>query len=138
MVIFNFIISLLIAYEVHKLIRFKMFFKINSLAYEYKSRLKDRMDSVAGKLLIKISGVEFLYLVTLIIGLFTTYWIFFISILILAIIYGTVFRKFKNKNIKKILYMLDILLTLAIFICYIINVYFYELNSIEIINLFIK
>lgn len=132
--IYNFIISLLIGYEIHKLFKFKMFFKLRTLTIDYKKEILKKVNSIAYKLILKMSLIELIYFIILFIGVFTINNVFFLFILFLSFFETLIFKMTKNKIIRKISFIFDIFLSITILIIIIINTYFFQYDSVELIN----
>jgi len=132
--LYNLILSLLFGYEIQKLFQFNFFFRLFSLSSDYKQRLLKRINSVAYQQLMKVSLVDLVYLITIVIGFFTKNLIFFSSIIIIMNIQLLTFKFTKNKRIRKIVYLIDIISSLILLGLIITNIFFYNLESIDFIN----
>lgn len=124
-----------IVFELQKLFQFNYAFKLKRLLSDYP-KIMTRVKSVAYKEILKNSLMEFLYLIVVFIGLFTINSYFMAGILFLSFLQSLIFKKIKNKTFKKIFFILDILLTIILFGISIINIFFYNLSSLELIKTF--
>ena len=111
---FNLFLFLAIGYELQKLIQFSFFFRLRSLVYDYPKKVQHKVKTVVFKELLKITLIEVCYLLILFVGLFTINLYFVCVILFLSFIQNIIFKKIKNKNIRKISFTLDILFSIVL------------------------
>jgi len=138
MVLYNLIISMLIGYEIHKMLKFKMFFKLRTLSVDYKEKLLKRTNSIAQKLLSNFALLEFLYLIIIVTGFFTNNRLFFLAIMVLMIIQLIIFKYIKNKIMRKIFYIFDIMLSFLLLSICLLNNFIFEMNGTELVKQFFK
>jgi len=135
--IYILLIAFLIGFELQQLFQFNFFFRMYCLIIDYPTKIFKRVNSVAYKETIKLTFADLAYTIILAAGLFSTTTVyFFCGILFLSFIRSAIFKIVKNKTIRKILYIIDILLSLSLLTLSIINLIFYQLNGIEFIKHF--
>ena len=122
-----------VGFELQKLIQFNFFFRLKCLATDYMEVL-NRVNSVAYKEFMKVGLVDFAYLVFLTIGLFTINNYFLCGIIFLSVMQSILFRLIKNKSIRKVSYILEILLSLTLLVLSIINILYYNIDGILLIK----
>ena len=92
-------LSFLLGYEIQKLIQFNFFFKLKRISTDYRESILAKV-SVANltfyKELLKITLIDFFYLIILIIGLFTINDYFICGILLLWITQSYIFKYIKK------------------------------------------
>jgi len=132
--IFPFLIALVIGFEIQNLIQFNLFFRLKCIVADYYLKVLGKVNSVAYKELVKISGINFVYLVICVIGLFTINLYFFVAILFLSLVIPLLLKKFKNKSVRKVIFTFDILISILLLTLSLINIYFYHLDSISFIK----
>ena len=130
-----FIISLgaFIGYEIQKIIQFNYFLKLKCIVSDYYNQILKKQTTVAYKEIIKISLVDFAYSIVTFIGLFTINLYFFYALIFLSILTNMFFKYVKNKKIRKIYFILDIVLSILLLSLPIINMFFYHLTSAQFI-----
>jgi len=129
---------MLIGYEIHKMLKFKMFFKLRTLSVDYKEKLLKRTNSIAQKLLSNFALLEFLYLIIIVTGFFTNNRLFFLAIMVLMIIQLIIFKYIKNKIMRKIFYIFDIMLSFLLLSICLLNNFIFEMNGTELVKQFFK
>lgn len=132
--IFNLLLALFLAYEIQKLFQLDFFFRLRNLALNYYQNFVTKTNSIAYKEQIKISLIDFSYMVTIFIGLFTNNLYFFCALMLLSSIQSIVFKITKSKTIRKYWYITDILISIILLILIIININFYHLDSIQFLK----
>jgi len=132
--IFNLALTIFLAYEFQKLFQLDFFFRLRNIYANYYTKALTKVNSVSYKEQIKISLMDFFYILTIFIGLFTSNLYLFCALIILSSIQSIVFKIIKSKTMRKFLYITDILLSIIILILIIINTNFYHLDSIQFIN----
>lgn len=99
--------------------------KLKAMDDEVTSMLISQVVSVIGVFL--MCGFMFLYLGWLILGLFTAQAILFGVVLILGPIHSWLRKKIKNETIRKIMFKVDTVLTLAVFVLIIIDKFHFKI-----------
>lgn len=115
MILFNLTLSLILAYEIHRLIKFNFFFKLKSIMADYpkiREKLNEKLKLRIYNEVIKITLVELVYALICIIGLFTINRLYFIIIIGSSFISTTLFRSSSNKIIRKIIHTIDIVISI--------------------------
>lgn len=137
MTFYYFIISILIAFELQKLIQLNFFFRIKMLFTSYSKRILKKTSTTAYKEFFKIALIDICYFIIICIGLFTINRYFFCAILFLSILKTLIF-KLKNKTFKKFWFILDIIFSITLLSLSIINFSYYQIDGIQFIKQFIK
>lgn len=132
--IFNLLLTIVFGYEIQKLLQFNFFFRLNSLIYEYKNNIKKRINSVIYPEITKVSLMELMYILTLLIGVFSKNLYFFVAILMLSNINIVILKNIKNKSIKKTFFFIDIILSIILLGLALANNLFFNLESIDFLN----
>ena len=118
-------LSFLLGYEIQKLIQFNFFFKLKRISTDYRESILAKV-SVANltfyKELLKITLIDFFYLIILIIGLFTINDYFICGILLLWITQSYIFKYIKNNFVRKTFFLLNILLSIYFLIVALITI----------------
>jgi hypothetical protein len=127
-------LSLFLGYEIQKLIQFNFFLRIKSLSSDYYSQLVTRVNSVAFKELLKISIFDALYLITIVICLFTYNLYFAFIIILLSVAQHLIFKITKSKFIRMTTHAVDSVLSIFALLLSIINIFYYQTNGIELIK----
>ena len=131
---FNLLLALAIGYELQKLIQLNFFFRIRSLIADYYPNIQTKLKSTVFKELLIISFVDLGYALVLLIGLFTINLYFCALIFLLSTIQNIIFKTIKNKTIKKITFIIDIILSIILLSLSVINSIYYHLDGIQLIN----
>lgn len=125
--LFNLLIILFIFFEIQKLIQFNFFFRLVCISIDYRKTILEKTKTVAYKELIKYSLINFVYLVTLIIGFFKsigdTNLYYFSGIILLSLLHEMFIKHIKNTTIRKIIYIIDILLSILLLSLSLVNIY---------------
>jgi hypothetical protein len=132
--LFKLLLLLFLVYEIQKIFQFNYFFRLVCISTDYRERLLTKTASVAYQELMKIILVDLAYVITLVIGLFTINKYFMFGIIFLSIFQTFLYRITKNKIVRKIEYILNITLSIILLLLSLINIYFYHLDSITLIN----
>jgi len=133
-IIFILLLGIFVGYEIQKLYQFNYFFKLTYLVSDYYTQILKKTKTVAYKEIIKVTLVEFVYSIVTFIGLFTVNFYFFSSLVLLSIFSNIFFKYIKNKKIRKIYKIIDILLSIMILSLVIINMINYHLTSVQFIE----
>lgn len=125
--LFNLLIILFIFFEIQKLIQFNFFFRLVCISIDYRKTILEKTKTVAYKELIKYSLINFVYLVVLIIGFFKsigdTNLYYFSGIILLSLLHEMFIKNIKNTTIRKIIYIIDILLSILLLSLSLVNIY---------------
>lgn len=132
--IFNLLLTIVFGYEIQKLLQFDFFFRLNALIYSYKNNIKNRINSVIYPEISKVSLMELMYILTLLIGVFSKNLYFFVAILMLSNINIVILKNIKNKSIKKTFFFIDIILSIILLGLALANNLFFNLESIDFLN----
>ena len=132
--IFNLLLILFLIYEIQKIFQFNYFFRMACISTDYRKNILTKEKSVAYSELMKIVLIDLVYFFTLLFGIFTINTFFMCGIIYLSIIQSILYRFIKNKNIRKIEYAVNIILSIILLLLSIINIYFYNLDNIIFIN----
>jgi len=127
-------LGLFLGYEIQKLIQFNFFFRIKCILSDYNKHIFNKINSVAFKELVKLTIIDFIYLISIIVNLFTVNLYFAASILLLSFIQGVLFKNIKNKPLRKILYVVDIILTILLLSLSIINILYFKTDGLNLIK----
>jgi hypothetical protein len=138
MIILKVLLALFIFYEIHKLVKFNFFYKIKSISIDYYKQVTKKVNSVAYKQLIKISIFDFIYMLVTFIMLFTYNFYFALGIIILSLLQHVFFKYIKNKTLRKTAHLFDGIISIILLSLCLINIYFYNVNGIELIDTLIK
>ena len=113
--IFNLILTFYLGFELQKLYQFNLFFRIRSIIADY-SEIFNKKKSIIYNDLLKIYIADFIYFIIIIIGLFISNLFLFCTILFLSALQYFIFKNIKNKILRKISFLLDIILSIIILI----------------------
>lgn len=130
--IFNLLVGMCLAYEIHKMIDFWNFSRINYIIYHYTDQIKMRKGDVYNAI-IKISLTNLAYTIIVIIGIFGNQMLFFGSLMGLSVITGSVLKK-TTRKMSFIIYLVDTIISMLILIFILVNFYFFKMESIEFIK----
>jgi len=131
--IYYLFITIFLGFELQKLFNFNFFFRIRMISVDYSTKIMKKTKSIAYKEITKIALIDIVYLILVLIGLFTINRYFFSAILILSVL-NTIMFKIKNKTFKKIYYILDILISIILLSLVIINFTYYQLDSVQFLK----
>jgi len=134
--IFYLLVGMCLAYEIHKILDFKVFKRITYFMYHYTEQVKQRKGKIQ-TVILKISLVELFYFGILIAGSFGSQWIFFGSLLVLSLISTTILKNTKHK-VYSVIYFIDIILSSIILILALANFYFFKMESIDFVKYLIS
>lgn len=137
--LFKFTLFIFLGFQIHKLLLLNLFFKSQCLITDYGKKVihKEGKSKVYSNLA-KISEMDFMYLIMIFIGFFTINSYFFILLIILSNIQSLFFKMIKNKKFRKIIYLSNIIASTLLLIIILINLYFYNLNSLDFIHKFLN
>ena len=132
--IFNLLLFVFIGFQIQKLIQFNFFFRLKYLIYNYKPIIVRRTtENILTKQLANIAILDIIYLIVAIIGLVGNNRYLFFGLLFISFISTILFNKIKNKTFLKFIFISDILLSITLLILIVINIFFYQLNSLDFI-----
>lgn len=131
--LFNFLIALFIGFELQKLFQFRIFFKLKCISSDYNQIIQKKYN-VVSKALLKIAFVDLLYIIVTFIGIFTINNLFFISIILISYIQTLIFKLIKNKIIRKISFIIEIVTSITLLLLIITNIFFFNMEEIDLIK----
>lgn len=118
--ILNLLLCFFICFEFQKLFQLNFFFRLRCISNDYYNNLP-RENSIAYEEITKIGVIDFFYLITIIIGIFTKNNLFFSAILIISIIQFFIFKTIKNKKIRRFFTIFDILSSISLLLIILTN-----------------
>lgn len=130
--IFNLLVGMCLAYEIHKMIDFWNFSRINYIIYHYTDQIKIRKGDVYNAI-IRISLTNLAYTIIVIIGIFGNQMLFFGSLMGLSVMTGSVLKK-TTRKMSFIIYLVDTIISIFILIFILVNFYFFKMGSIEFVK----
>jgi len=130
--IFNLLVGMCLAFEIHKMLDFNSFKRLNYILIHYTEEVKNRKGDLYNAI-VKISFANIAYIIILVIGIFGSQMLFFGSLIVLSVITGSILKK-TNRKISSIIYLVDTILSTLILILILINFYFFKMESIEFIK----
>lgn len=132
--LFNFLLCIFLGFELQKLLQFNFFFKLQSLMIDHTEKLKQKPKLSIQRVIFKVAMMDFAYLITVFVGFFSINNYFFYALIILTGIYSFLFKKIKNKTFRKIIFFINIVISILLLLAVLINLYFYHLDSISFIH----
>jgi len=127
-------LGLLLGYKIQKLFQFKFFYKLKRISVDHYFPLLKKINSVAYKELIKVSLIDFAYLIVLVISLFNFNLYFAFVLISLLAIETWIFRLTKNNFVRKYFYFTNIIISMIFLSLSIINAVSYKVDGIELIK----
>jgi uncharacterized membrane protein YphA (DoxX/SURF4 family) len=127
-------LGLLLGYKIQKLFQFKFFYKLKRISVDHYFPLLKKINSVAYKELIKVSLIDFAYLILLVISLFNFNLYFAFVLISLLAIETWIFRLTKNNFVRKYFYFTNIIFSMIFLSLAIINAVSYKVDGIELIK----
>lgn len=131
---YTFITTLFLGFEIQKIFQFNFFFRLKCITSDYSKRITLKINSIVYKEILKISLVDLMYIIVLLIGLFTINKYFLCGILVLGALDTIIFKFIKNKTFRKIFFIIDILLSIIFLSLSIINSLYFQLDGIQFIK----
>ena len=126
---FNLLLTLSLGFELQKLFQFNFFFRLRYLSSDYPT-IFNRVNSSVVRELIKVSLIDFVYLIFVLFGLFENYENVFCVIICFSALQHFIFKYIKNKNIRKISFLVDIIITILL----LSTLIYYQLNLSQFIK----
>jgi hypothetical protein len=132
--IFILSIGIFIAFEINKLTDFNFFYKMIVISSDYSKNIAKRENSNVLKCYAKFALAEIAYSMITLIGIFTINYNIFFIIILLSVIKTLSFKYFKNKNIRKLIIIIDSILTILLLSAILVNLLFYKTTDILFIT----
>jgi hypothetical protein len=122
--IFYLLVGMCLGYEIHKFLDFNTFSRLTYTIVKYSDQLKNRsVNNEIFKSILKMSITNLIYFIIVVFGMFSSQSWFFITLMIMSIISGFLLKRI-NKKYVKILFIIDVIVSIVILSVILINHFF--------------
>jgi len=132
--IFILLIGMCLSFEIHKSIKFKMFYRINMISVYYGKNITKKLNSNILLFFSKMTLIDIIYTLLTLIGLFTINSNLFLVLICMSFIKTIVFKYIKNKIFIKAFIFFDSFFSIPILTIIIINLLFYKIPDILLLT----
>ena len=127
-------IGIFLSFEIHKLFRANLFYRITTISVYYGKNIQKKLNSNMLSLFSKIALADIIYSIITLIGIFTINFELFFILILMSFIKTFSFKYLKNINIRKLILIIDSVLSILILTIILINLLFYKIPDIVLLT----